>query len=787
MNRSTRNYLNRIKKRKQVRRKVIPIVFLLCLFVSSGVFWWLRNEGMALESDLVMTDKTIPESLQNESDESLKGDDDDQKLISKSNENDENVGTLVLNEDGNDANVQASETDIDKNDRDVRKNEKNEDLTGGQENDGNVTDYSDDMDLKKPEEDLEEQNLTDETEQNLADEEEQNLTDEDEMIQKEADEDGAGTYEALSPSGIKVLVTVNENTFNEKVTLAVKDLPSNDALNAAWEGADANAADKVVLDAVAVDISFLDSLGNEVEPNEEGKVEVRMILPETKKLTGDELVLYHQLQDGSVEHVNDATVYGGEVAFRAESFSVYVVTALGNRDANHIHEVLKEYEYLCNAPMNADHTYYYNHPEGPYILRVGDPLEIYTDLGDANGYKFWLENESPVGVLKRENGGDFNVYHEEYGGNRVHARYTAAREGSCTIVLHRDNDWIERFYVKVLPETRQEFDHSDIEVTDGGYYRIVKLEAGEDGELIRTIYTYDSFVQDVNSSKVWGENGICLATYLTDDYYRQTGTSTQDELTSKWRKGHTKEDPQNSIIKYDANQVDHVVFDVNLKCTLRDILVEREVNGVIVQSSRTFKDQVPDSDPIKTILRTNVIFQMESQDVVDALNKCPAHNGLDFTVRSSEVVISLKVKKTLRGGTLHENMFEFVLTDESGQEIQRVKNDAQGNIGFDPFSFTRVGTYTYYMKEVPPEDADAYSYEQNAIKIVVEVREDSNGDYVAYYASPSSLGDYEFVNSTIYRLPETGGMGNWWFTLGGGALIAISALLMARKKRKTGG
>ncbi len=652
MNISTRNYLNRIKKRKQVRRKVIPIVFLLCLFVSSGVFWWLRNEGMALESDLVMTDKTIPESLQNKSDESLEDDDDNQKLISKSNENDENVGTLTLNEDGNDVNVQVPETDNEKNDGDVRKNEKNEDLTGGQENDGNVTDYSDDMDLKKPEEDLEEQNLTDETEQNLADEEEQNLTDEDEMIQKEADEDGAGTYEALSPSGIKVLVTVNENTFNEKVTLAVKDLPSNDALNAAWEGADANAADKVVLDAVAVDISFLDSLGNEVEPNEEGKVEVRMILPETKKLTGDELVLYHQLQDGSVEHVNDATVYGGEVAFRAESFSVYVVTALGNRDANHVHEVLEHYEYLCDAPMDSDHAYYYNDPKGPYILRVGDPIEIFTDLGDSSRYQFWLEDLSTPDMLTRMNGGDFEKQHDEFGGaTKVHAKYTAAKAGTCRIVLHdkwANNAGVESFYIKVMETNYQEFDHSDIEITDGGYYQLIYFVIEGDGVLTKKVFNYDSKVDKVNSSEVWGKNGQgILGTYHSDDYCRLRGTSSsQYELTSKWREGHTDENPKPSLIKYDANQVDHVVFDVNLECTLREVLVERKVDGNIVESQRIDGSQYSDNDVEKTIIRENIIFRMEQQDVVDALNKCPAHNGLDFTVRSSDVKTFYRLPET---------------------------------------------------------------------------------------------------------------------------------------------
>ena len=44
---------------------------------------------------------------------------------------------------------------------------------------------------------------------------------------------------------------------------------------------------------------------------------------------------------------------------------------------------------------------------------------------------------------------------------------------------------------------------------------------------------------------------------------------------------------------------------------------------------------------------------------------------------------------------------------------------------------------------------------------------------------------YEFTNEVIYSLPSTGGIGTYWYTIGGMLLMMAAALILYKKKKDT--
>ncbi len=122
-----------------------------------------------------------------------------------------------------------------------------------------------------------------------------------------------------SVSGVSVRVHADEGRFPEGTTMHLAPVSkasilSNDSVQ------DAVGEDKEVVDAIAVDITFQDKDGKEIEPV--GTISVSMST--TRDVSGDSHQVLHIDDSGNASQVTDASADGA--SFEASEFSIYVIT-----------------------------------------------------------------------------------------------------------------------------------------------------------------------------------------------------------------------------------------------------------------------------------------------------------------------------------------------------------------------------------------------------------------------------------------------------------------------------
>ena len=123
---------------------------------------------------------------------------------------------------------------------------------------------------------------------------------------------------ATTAGGITVSVSAPEGVFPEGTVLRVADVSSAYAENV-YDNMISD--DRQVSDARAVDITFYDKDGNEIEPLN-SVVHVSISLPTS--IGGDDFSVLHQTDAGAIETVTKNASSNG-ASFLASSFSVYVI------------------------------------------------------------------------------------------------------------------------------------------------------------------------------------------------------------------------------------------------------------------------------------------------------------------------------------------------------------------------------------------------------------------------------------------------------------------------------
>lgn len=116
----------------------------------------------------------------------------------------------------------------------------------------------------------------------------------------------------------------------------------------------------------------------------------------------------------------------------------------------------------------------------------------------------------------------------------------------------------------------------------------------------------------------------------------------------------------------------------------------------------------------------------------------------------------MRASKTLNGGTLKEGQFEFVIKDRQGTVIERVRNDAQGNIVFSDRRFSRTGTFLYTIEEILKQD-DTITYDNTRYEIKVVISAAGNTLSAQVHLSKNGTpfaGDISFINRV--NMPKTG-------------------------------
>ena len=106
------------------------------------------------------------------------------------------------------------------------------------------------------------------------------------------------------------------------------------------------------------------------------------------------------------------------------------------------------------------------------------------------------------------------------------------------------------------------------------------------------------------------------------------------------------------------------------------------------------------------------------------------------TYKFSPTTADIKVKKDLIGGRptpLQANEFEFILKDKNGQEVQRAKNDANGDVVFKDIPFTQEGHYQYTIVEANAgQTIDGVTHDARTVRVIVHVYDNGRGQLVAW-------------------------------------------------------
>ena len=419
--------------------------------------------------------------------------------------------------------------------------------------------------------------------------------------------------------------------------------------------------------------------------------------------------------------------YLADASASYEKNVIYVKTALGERSKDAVHENLNDGKYIPNSEKN------------PYILQVGDTVElcIYVDSSNTDG--FW-SSSSPDGVLVA---GTATTTTLADGTKKIEKTYSTAKAGTSVIYFGNQPS----FYINV-PAPKENlkdfhYDHADIEITDGGFYEIKRTVTDQNGNQVTTRQIFDSYITGVNHCYIYDAAGSVIKTYESTDYESNGKPGeTQYELTSKYRCMEKEE----KWVK--PSEVDHAQFDVQLLLKPRQQIVTVTKNGVQISQTETdISDSTGESDV--TIL--SAVFDMSHRSVVDANNKCPDHSGLDFNLMANVNQI-IKVEpasveptahKQLTNGSIGTNQFQFELLDKDGKLIDRQYCDTTGQVTFEAQYFLMPGTYTYTIRENIPSgavqiDGKPYSrgifYDSHTETVTVTVTADAQGNLSASMA-----------------------------------------------------
>ena len=754
-------------------------------------------------------------------------------------------------------------------------------------------------------------------------------------------EDTGLDFEAKTASGISVCAKAPEGAFPDGVTMTAEDVNDKDIISRAEEAAGKKLGDKEeVKGTIAVDITFRDSDGNEVEPGEGKNVDVTITIPDIKKLEGDDYQLFHVNESG-VSEVKNATVTDNEAAFSSDGFSIYVFTATGQRDKDEVHAYISTAGMVIPPDqMNGD--YIRNTIDYPYMLKPGDEIVLigkvddgsypsfscdrnnvtvtntssaanevratiravsdtgwrYDEASDSwkrnpvvvrlsgtdevfyisvNGVTNWNEtinlDDIPSGTTREvevkyhstirivgtpvqanhtpwrpqsENPGGEILTHVDYiynqGGQngRIFVANTYDIDNNDEVVVMTTTTGEKKVRIIVKDDFPDVIDHADLEIADGGKYTSVVIEGGGEEGLYKTITTYQSYVNTVNSCNLYDANNnnvfifhrdevpeypwpttSCVPFnpphFVSDDYWHDPNYhpgDSQYELTSKYKlppgKSWGQADATYSKKRFYYSDVDHARFDVGLDVVPQssktyvwngtgwDYLADEDVTYVIDFDNdiytRTYKGETVSINIEEYTEKVpHEIFNLNRTAVIDAYNKCPNHTGLDFTVHANSALLQFEAKKNLIGRDLAEGEFEFgIYTDPecATTPVATARNEGDGKVEFDRMIFNEDGEFTYYMKEIKG-DLEDITYDRGIYRVEVKI-EDTVADIVSFMRQDesgnwSTADKFLFQNMYKFRLPDTGGSGVIpLFAAGtlmiGGALALILLMLRRRKE-----
>ena len=106
--------------------------------------------------------------------------------------------------------------------------------------------------------------------------------------------------------------------------------------------------------------------------------------------------------------------------------------------------------------------------------------------------------------------------------------------------------------------------------------------------------------------------------------------------------------------------------------------------------------------------------------------------------------------------TLKANEFTFLLKDQDGKLLDTKTNEENGDILFNPVTFSKAGTFTYTIDEQKPaEPESAITYDESVHTVTVTVTKDANGQLKADVKYDGKMDTLTFTNTYTPPTPPT--------------------------------
>ena len=458
---------------------------------------------------------------------------------------------------------------------------------------------------------------------------------------------------------------------------------------------------------------------------------------------------------------------------------IYVKTLYEDKPIDRVKEHLNNYNLQNDegyVPNGVGQTEFTATPR-PYVIRQGDEFEIHIpgavdysvtnyDLSfdptnDMYNYLLAPSSEQKISLISSSYEDGMTIL--RFKGNDV------ATDSEVEIKFPRLN---RSMWVRVFSK-RENFTHADMEIADGGTYTVTSV-GYENGQPYTMVSLYDAHIVKVNDAWVMGNDpSQALSHFEVGDYEPLNAEgSTQYELTSAFKCLYNREK------HYNANDARSAIFNVNVE--LKPTAIYRlDASG----NSQLIRQYTREESIANAEIHESIRFDLGQQEIIDAMNKCPMTNGLDFTIRANAAVVKLQAIKNLNGGLLADDQFTFELVDETGNVVSTATNNQKGEVVFLDQVYTEPGTYKYTIREAAEGRDPKMLYDESAQEITVTVRE-VEGPNETSFLMAEIAGQPEFTNYVTYRLPDTGGNGNTPYYLGGIVIVTAAVLLYDKKRRK---
>ena len=305
--------------------------------------------------------------------------------------------------------------------------------------------------------------------------------------------------------------------------------------------------------------------------------------------------------------------------------------------------------------------------------------------------------------------------------------------------------------------------------TKGQYYYLVKELNGDSADPINGI-KYDSKVYgiriDVEDNTLTGaltakatyfdENGLPTGTInFTNNYVITEGTTVILSGT-KELSGRDLVNEEFSFELYEADENGNITNTTALQT------VKNNANGTFTFAALEFNGEngnkgagtyyyvikeVNNALPGVTYDATAHLVTVTVTNTNGTLTAAVSTSGnivFKNTYTAQPAKVTLGGLKTLTGRTLNDKEFSFTLTDannnnvvNNGQTILPVSNDKDGIFAFPTLVFDKVGTYTYYIKEVIGF-AGGVTYDTKIYEVVIVVEDNGSGQLTATVTVNSS-------------------------------------------------